>query len=79
MMHLSTTLKLANTVLDGKSEAFFGLIKFHRRGKVLMLDEADLNIAQTHVLRNFPEVNHFYDQFIPLIKSYEPNLKPRTD
>ena len=40
------------------------------------MDEADLNIAQTYVLRNFPEVNHFYDQFVHLIKKYKPNLNP---
>ena len=38
------------------------------------MDEADLNIAQTYVLQNFPEVNHFYDQFVHLIKKYKPNL-----
>ena len=39
-----------------------------------MIDEADLNIAQTYVLRNCPEVNQFYDQFVHLITKYEPNL-----
>ena len=43
-------------------------------GKVLIMDETDLNIAQTYILRNCPEVNHFYDQFLYYIKKYEPNL-----
>ena len=42
-----------------------------------MLDEADLNIAQTYVLRNCPEVNQFYDQFVHLITKYEPNLNAK--
>ena len=49
-------------------------IKFHGRGKAFMMDEADLKIAQTYVLRNCPEVNQFYDQFVHLITKYEPNL-----
>ena len=40
------------------------------------MDEVDLNIAQPYVLQNCPEVNHFYDQFVHLIKKYEPNLNP---
>ena len=40
------------------------------------MDEGDLNIPRTYVLRNSSEVNHFYDQFVHLIKMYEPNLNP---
>ena len=40
------------------------------------MDEINLNIAQTYVLWNYSEVNHFYDQFLYLSKKYEPNLNP---
>ena len=41
------------------------------------MDEAYLNIAQTYILQNCPKVDHFYDQFVHLIKKYEPNLNPK--
>ena len=63
-----------NNVRSGVLSIFTHPIKFHGRGKVLIMDEADLNIAQTYVLQNFPEVNHFYDQFVHLIKKYKPCL-----
>ena len=63
-----------NNVRPGVLSIFTHPIKFHGRGKAFMMDEADIKIAQTYVLRNCPEVNQFYDQFVHLITKYEPNL-----
>ena len=61
-----------NNVIQGVLSIFTHPIKFHGKEKVHIMDKTDHNIVQTYVLRNCPKVNHFYNQFLYLIKNYEP-------